>query len=380
MDITLASVDLLLRGAAAGLLVFQLVHLAGSNLPRLHRWALAAFMASVLAYLLCSRPDFASFSWGWKLPALALCLMTAPLLWLAMRVVFDDRFAASFTLGLGLALTWALGALVVAGVGGLPVTVVHKLVMIAFAMATLWTVLKDWRSDLVSTRRRLRTWVAGSLGVYVLVVLGCELVFVQTAAPRWLEVLNLAGIVLLSGLVALASARHTLDEWLGSRVPGVEAAASPVVIRPESLDQGKVGAVGAMGETGPGWLQPPGLTPLPPALDRKAALRERLLGAMGEGRAYAHEGLSLAQLARQVDATPAQLREAINQHLGYRNFNDFLHHYRIDEAAQRLHRQDLPILSIALDVGYGSIGPFNRAFKQIKGVTPSDFRAQAVPK
>ena len=135
---------------------------------------------------------------------------------------------------------------------------------------------------------------------------------------------------------------------------------------------------GAAGETGR--PHSPGLTPPPPALDRKAALRERLLGLMGTGRAYAQEGLSLAQLAQQADATPAQLREAINLHLGYRNFNDFLHQYRIDEAAQRLLRQDLPILSIALDVGYGSIGPFNRAFKQIKGVTPSEFRAQALPK
>lgn len=363
MALTLASLDLLLRGAAAALLVFQLVHLAGSRLPRLHRWALAAFLASVLAYLLCSRPDFASFSWGWKLPALALCLMTAPLLWLAMRVVFDDALSGSFKIGLGLLLTLALGVLVVVGAGGLLVTVLHKMVLIGFALATLWAVVKDWRSDLVLNRRRLRTWVAASLGVYVLLVLGFELVFVQSAAPRWLEVLNLAGIVLLSGLVALASARHTLDEWLGAR--------------PQPPDQPDLPHQSDN-------LQPPepnplpGLTPPPPALNRKAALRERLLRAMGEGRAYAHEGLALAQLAEQVECTPAQLREAINQQLGYRNFNDFLHHYRVDEAAQRLLRQDLPILSIALDVGYGSIGPFNRAFKQIKGVTPSEFRAHGV--
>ena len=117
------------------------------------------------------------------------------------------------------------------------------------------------------------------------------------------------------------------------------------------------------------------LTPSPAPLNRKAALKDRLVAAMGERRAYAQEGLGLAQLADQLEATPAQLREAINQQLGYRNFNDFLHHYRVDEAAQRLLLQDLPVLSIALDVGYGSIGPFNRAFKQIKGATPSEWRA-----
>ncbi len=361
MDITLASLDLLLRGAAAALLVFQLIHLIGGKLPPLHRWALAAFIASVLAYLLCSRPDFASFSWGWKLPALALCLMAAPLLWLAMRVVFDDRFAWTLTLGVGLALTLALGALVVIGVGGVPVNVAHKLVLIGFAVATLWAVLKDWRSDLVQNRRRLRSWVAASLGLYVLLVLGFELMFVHDRAPRWLEVLNLAGIVAMSGLVALASARHTLDVWLGSHgLPGAGVQNQDATTLQASPELPAVSS----------------LTPLPPTLDRKAALRERLLAAMGEGRAYAHEGLSLAQLAGQLETTPAQLRDTINQQLGYRNFNDFLHHYRIDEAAQRLLLQDLPILSIALDVGYGSIGPFNRAFKQIKGVTPSEFRAQ----
>ena len=379
MALTLASLDLLLRGAAAALLMFQLAHLAGSNLPRLHRCALGAFLASVLAYLLCSRPDFASFSWGWKLPALALCLMTAPLLWLAMRVVFDDAFAGSVKLGLGLVLTLALGALVVVGVGGLLVTVLHKMVLIGFAVATLWAVVKDWQSDLVSNRRRLRTWVAASLGVYVLLVLGFELVFVQNAAPRWLEVLNLAGIVLLSGLVALASARHTLDAWLGSRplVPVLHQPHQPAQLNQPTAHLEPLETPSSPTTDGPTSVPNPtqGLTPQPPALNRKAALRERLLRAMGEGRAYAHEGLTLAQLAGQVECTSAQLREAINQQLGYRNFNDFLHHYRIDEAAQRLHRQDLPILSIALDVGYGSIGPFNRAFKQIKGVTPSDFRA-----
>ena len=73
----------------------------------------------------------------------------------------------------------------------------------------------------------------------------------------------------------------------------------------------------------------------------------------------------------------AALRDLINQELGYRNFNDFLHHHRLQEAAERLAREDLPVLTIALDCGYGSIGPFNRAFKQRHGVTPTEFRAGA---
>ncbi|MBS0401235.1 MAG: helix-turn-helix domain-containing protein [Proteobacteria bacterium] len=43
----------------------------------------------------------------------------------------------------------------------------------------------------------------------------------------------------------------------------------------------------------------------------------------------------------------------------------------------RLAREDLPILSIALECGYGSIGPFNRAFRQRFGMTPTEYRAAA---
>jgi AraC-like DNA-binding protein len=37
------------------------------------------------------------------------------------------------------------------------------------------------------------------------------------------------------------------------------------------------------------------------------------------------------------------------------------------------------VLTIALEVGYGSIGPFNRAFKERFGVTPTAYRRQNPP-
>jgi AraC-like DNA-binding protein len=56
---------------------------------------------------------------------------------------------------------------------------------------------------------------------------------------------------------------------------------------------------------------------------------------------------------------------------------DFLHHHRLQEAASRLTSESLPILTIALECGYGSIGPFNRAFRQRFGMTPTEYRAAA---
>ena len=363
--------DFALRGAAAGLLLFHVLHLLTSAAPRAHRWSLAAFCLSVLAYLLCSHPDFAHFSQAVRLPALSFCLMSAPLLWLAIQVIFKDGFTWSAPTGVAMFATFILGWLAVGRVGGIGVNVLHKAVLISFAAATIWTILKDWQSDLVSNRRVLRGWVAASLGIYVLLVLGFEMAFVSSKAPVWLELLNLAGIVLLTGALALVVARHPLGAWLWQVTPPQPTAEPTANETPPSAEV--AGAVLPHGSNGPS------LTPLPPQLDRKTLLRERLLRVMGEARAYTQEGLSVAQLAAQLDTTEAQLRDTINQQLGYRNFNDFLHHYRIDEAAQRLLRQDLPILSIALDVGYASIGPFNRAFKQLKGVTPSDWRSRNIP-
>ena len=94
-------------------------------------------------------------------------------------------------------------------------------------------------------------------------------------------------------------------------------------------------------------------------------------------RVYRREGLTVAALAADLGMGEGALRALINQQLGYRNFNDFLHHHRLQEAAARLVAQDLPVLTIALDCGYGSIGPFNRAFRQRHGMTPTEYRAGA---
>ena len=44
---------------------------------------------------------------------------------------------------------------------------------------------------------------------------------------------------------------------------------------------------------------------------------------------------------------------------------------RLADPAQR----EVPILTIALDAGFGSLGPFNRAFRDAEGMTPSAYRA-----
>ena len=55
--------------------------------------------------------------------------------------------------------------------------------------------------------------------------------------------------------------------------------------------------------------------------------------------------------------------------------------YRLAEAEAALSdpaQAAVSILTIALDAGFGSIGPFNRAFKAETGVTPSEYRRLAL--
>ncbi|MCB1325430.1 MAG: AraC family transcriptional regulator [Spirochaetales bacterium] len=113
------------------------------------------------------------------------------------------------------------------------------------------------------------------------------------------------------------------------------------------------------------------------AADKDATLRNALRRSMEEECAYRAEGLTIRKLAVQLATQEYRLRRLINQTLGYRNFNDFLNRYRIEEACRMLvDTPDLPVSRLAPRLGYGSMGPFHRAFKEHTGLTPMEFRAR----
>jgi AraC-like DNA-binding protein len=97
-------------------------------------------------------------------------------------------------------------------------------------------------------------------------------------------------------------------------------------------------------------------------------------------RLYARDGLGIVALAELLGTQEHVLRKVINRVMGFRNFNDFLHQHRLREAAMRLRDPSLcrlPVLTIALEAGYGSIGPFNRAFRDRYGMTPGEYRRES---
>jgi AraC-like DNA-binding protein len=110
-------------------------------------------------------------------------------------------------------------------------------------------------------------------------------------------------------------------------------------------------------------------------------LISNLLQRMQAERLYADHDLRVATLAALLGVPEYQLRAKINQQLGYQNFNQFINHYRIEEAGQRLLQDSrTPVLSIALDVGFRSISSFNTAFQKKYGVSPTVYRGQVLSK
>tara|TARA_R110002072_G_scaffold322_9_gene2207 strand:- start:746 stop:1804 length:1059 start_codon:yes stop_codon:yes gene_type:complete len=116
-----------------------------------------------------------------------------------------------------------------------------------------------------------------------------------------------------------------------------------------------------------------------PATHEDRALGRRIKALVAEG-AYLDPDLKVSTLAHRLHEKDYRVSRAIVAGLGQPNFNRFINRYRI-EHAQQLLCVDTPekrsILDIALESGFASLGPFNRAFREQTGQTPRDFRRSA---
>jgi AraC-like DNA-binding protein len=303
------------------------------------------FMLSGVGYLIESAPGLMTVQPAWLVPPRFLSCISAALFQLWAWAAFDDTFKPSPAVWLPTAAMSALTAWAMAAHQWLPWRILQGAALLLVCVG-VWQVLSGRGVDLVEGRRRMRLMLAIAVGV---VIAGLT-VYAAVTSPALRSGLVTAGIVLA---LALFSAFH----HLGFIVP-------PGLV-----------AVPAGTEASPG-----AAIAAPVAIDpEERALLARLRLLMEEDRVYREEGLGIASLAARLSLPEYRLRRLINQRLGHRNFTSFVNGYRLAETIAALSdpsQAQVPILTIALDAGFQSIGPFNRAFKAQTGMTPTDFRRE----
>ena len=110
---------------------------------------------------------------------------------------------------------------------------------------------------------------------------------------------------------------------------------------------------------------------------KDALLKDKLKVEVLENQCFLENNLSIESLAQRLGVSEYRLRAFINQKLGYSNFSSYINGYRIEaikKAFANSENDHIPILTIAMNHGFNSLAPFNRAFKKAEGVTPSEYR------
>ena len=282
----------------------------------------------------------------WRLPFHMLSLAAPALFWMFARSWFDEEVSlgpgpVAVTIGvvaLGLAGNYLASAM---GRAGPPLALGWRLSSLVLLALGVRAALGSRAADLVEVRRRVRLVLVAVLAVSIGWIVLAELLAVSWPPPPLWRVANAATMLALGLAVAIPT--------LGWRDPAL--------------------------------LAPPVTRPVATPVADESPLLARADAAMRVERLYRQEGLTIAALAARLGAPEYRLRRAINTGAGARNFSSWLNGFRLDDARQALAdpaQREVPILTIAMDAGFNSLPPFNRAFRLAEGCTPSEYRARAL--
>ncbi|MBW3096379.1 helix-turn-helix domain-containing protein [Pseudohoeflea coraliihabitans] len=339
-----ALTDLMFRGGTVAILLLLIIHL--TRLPR--------SPVTIAGLLFCGTGiieamiNIPASTVAMELPAWLAALLQqfhfVALWWFALAL-FDDhyrwRVATLWPLAVVLPLVagFALGGeRIGAAFGGALALFDAALLVLLIRLA-----LTDSASDLVPARRTFRRALSFTVPPFTLLVIVLELVDIGGAAAELL----CAGYAAVFFLLAVG-----FGFWL------------------TSIKHAMV-------------LRPTGTARTPADAELAAADRlelESVVAAMESGL-YLEPGLTIGGLGERLEIPEHRLRRLINKGLGYRNFSAFVNDYRINEAKRRLadpQEAREQIVQHAFRLGYASLAPFNRAFRERVGISPREFREQAL--
>ena len=344
---SLTLIDLFVRGIAVGAVAVLGFGLTGANVSRQVRWVAGLTSFSIICWLICESDTLSQALGGFQplnMPSLAV----GGMFWLFVMTVFDDRPVSPWSWAPAAVLFFSgpvWGLLPPAGQDGL--WVARNLFSGALAVHAGVVIVRGWTGDLMETRRRLRALALGASALFAIMNVAIAFAFRLYRDEAWLQ-------------------------WTVGHVYGVGIFAALMLAIAGMFLQARQVVFGAPRRPGQG-------------ADARAEAAERLmLGKLNELMAaggWRQEGLTIGEVARQLGEPEHRVRRLINQRLGHRNFADFVNGYRIEAAKQRLadpQEARTTVAAIAFDLGYGSLGPFNRAFREATGATPTEWRRQAL--
>jgi AraC-like DNA-binding protein len=345
---TLAAFDFALRAATVALLLVLAASLYRDfGKVVAGRLAVAFALGSAVHAAISGFGSISAISLS-HAPLIALSTGNVVVFWLFCRALFEDAFSLRWwhaLAWLAVAAFSFVNCLWIAPAGYARLSIVAiNLVALGFIALAVGQTIASWSADLVEGRRRLRIFIVTAAALYG----GMNAILqISVAGGDAAAVANTANAAVLTGIVA------AISFWM-MRVDGADlfsaAAVAPVVATPAA------------------------------ARDSDAAdsrLVDALMRLMADERIYRHDNVTIGTLATRLRIPEYKLRRLINQRLGYRNFNVFLNNHRIEEAKAALAdptQAEVPVITIAMDAGFQSLGPFNRAFKATTGVTPTEYR------
>jgi AraC-like DNA-binding protein len=336
----------ILRFLTAGCVILIVIILLRSRASSHQKLPVTVFTICVLGYLLVDWDPLREYSAFYFFLVLAISLPFA--FWILSQSLFNDKFH----MRRWLVLVWTgfiliqltLFGITNEGLLGEQKDIIRAASISQHALPLLFVVLsivqaaRGRDADLIDARMRFRsTFILLTAGLIILTLL-TEIAFQGVEVPKNLE---LSQKLFITGL-AFFFASHRLT------------------FRPGFFLNLKTSHP---------------LTVPKPGVDNK--ILAKLIDLMDHQEHWRTEGLTIRQLSETMQVKEYKLRNTINQYLGFRNFNDYLHSYRIAEARRLLadpEKKDMTILEIAYDMGYRSVAPFNKAFKQITKLTPTDWR------
>jgi len=87
--------------------------------------------------------------------------------------------------------------------------------------------------------------------------------------------------------------------------------------------------------------------------------------------------LNLAGIAEYLCLNKCYFCNLLKKETG-KTYSQFLNEVRIEKSKHLLLNTNLPILEIALSIGYNNQNYYNMAFKRVTGTTPLKYRNRAV--